>query len=130
MNLGGSAPVCSRCGAALVKREPQFGVPYWACETPHDPPEVAPIDRDPEYAIALIRSRLVDPLDKARLDPFDIDGDAVPIPGRFVDAVCERLAVCVESDRDRERDRVQESIESRSNSTTTPDQQRGLSEWS
>jgi hypothetical protein len=40
------------------------------------------------------------------------------------------LAVCIESDRDRERDRIQESIESRSESITTSDQQLGLSEWS
>jgi hypothetical protein len=98
--------------------------PYWACETPHDPPEVAPIGRDPKYAITLIRSRPVDPLDDARLEPFDVDGDAGSdiVSGQFVDAVCERLAVCIESDRDCERDQIQESIESGVRNLMTSDQ--------
>lgn len=111
-----STPACSQCGGPLVLREPQFGVPYWACGKPHNPPEVAPASQDLGYATALIRSRVVDPIDRARVAAFE--ADSTLDPAQFLDAVCERLAVCIESDRERERER---SDMRGNDGSTTPD---------
>jgi hypothetical protein len=92
-------PVCSQCGRPLNRRNPSFGVPYWACPTLHEPPEVASIDRD--HAIALVRTRILDPLDGTELHAFDADHH--PDPANFLNAVSQRLDTCLAADRDRER---------------------------
>jgi hypothetical protein len=96
-----SKPVCSQCARPLVRRNPSFGVPYWACPTRHDPPEVASIDRDLDHAIALVRTRIVNPLDGTELNAFDATRQ--PDPADFLHALSQRLQTCLAADRDRER---------------------------
>jgi hypothetical protein len=93
--------VCSQCARPLVRRNPSFGVPYWACPTRHNPPEVASIDRDLDHALALVRTRIVDPLDGTELNAFDVDHH--PDPADFLNALSQRLDTCLAADRDRER---------------------------
>jgi hypothetical protein len=96
-----SNPVCSQCARPLDRHNPSFGVPYWACPTRHDPPEVASIDRDLDYAIALVRTRIVDPLDGMELHAFDADHQLYPAD--FLNAVSQRLDTCLAAARERER---------------------------
>lgn len=106
MSTTAVGPKCSRCGAEMTLRDPQFAVPYWACDTLHDPPEVAAAGREIGYATALVRSRILDPLDDQRLEAFE--AEYTVDPAMFVDSVCNRLHICIESDREREHKRYRD----------------------
>jgi hypothetical protein len=102
-----SKPVCSQCARPLDRRNPSFSVPYWACPTRHDPPEVASIDRDLDYAIALVRTRILDPLDRTELHAFDADHH--PDPADFFKAISQRLDTSRAADRERIHHQNQQS---------------------
>jgi len=106
----------------MTRHDPQFAVPYWACDTLHDPPEVAPIGRELRYAVALVRSRILDPLEDRHLEAFD--AEYTVDPAMFVDSICDRLRVCIESDREREQERRRDrsGIGSGSGAASGPDQ--------
>ncbi|WP_135823000.1 hypothetical protein [Halostella litorea] len=83
---------CPHCGATVeTYGEAPGETPYWACPEAHTPRFVVLPPRDLGYATALVAGRLYDPIrEQDRLEPLDADA---PDPGRFLERVCERLAL-------------------------------------
>jgi hypothetical protein len=93
---------CPRCGATLIRREPDHGTAYWTCSDGHDPPVVLMCSRQFDYAAALVRCRFTDACGTAGVSPFTAAPDGAD-PAAFVDVLSERLSTVRRSHQATER---------------------------